>query len=219
MAYLPEFLMIALVHLLAVASPGPDFAVVLKQSVKYGRTTALYTSLGIGCGILVHVAYSLIGIGLLIASNQQLFTLLKYVASGYLCYIAWHGLTAKPPQAGSSTEVPTFGAVPVKSVEQQLSKQQAFITGFLVNGLNVKATLFFVSLFSMVINPATPLLIKLSYGLYMAIATAVWFCSLSYFMAHPYILRLLQTRGYWLERVMGAVLVLLAFEILMTELA
>ena len=55
MQYMNEFLTIALVHLVAVASPGPDFAVVVRNSVAYGRRIAMYTSIGIGLAILLHV--------------------------------------------------------------------------------------------------------------------------------------------------------------------
>ena len=43
--YWGEFLTIAAVHLLAVASPGPDFAIVLKHSINYGRRCAMITSI------------------------------------------------------------------------------------------------------------------------------------------------------------------------------
>ena len=75
--YWPEFLVIALAHLLAVASPGPDFAIVLKHSVTYGRRCAIYTSLGVGTAILLHIAYTLIGIGLLLSQTPWLFNLFK----------------------------------------------------------------------------------------------------------------------------------------------
>jgi len=210
MMYLQEFLIIASIHLLAVASPGPDFAVILKQSVRYGRRSAVFTSLGIGTGILLHVAYSLVGIGILIASSPYLFTLLKFIAAAYFCYLAWHGLRATAP------------------VEQQLdltvkaddhpSDKKSFITGFLVNGLNVKATLFFVSLFSMVISTTTPFAIKLGYGLYMAVATALWFSSLSYLISIKNFRQLLVQKGYWLERFMGLVLLLIAIELLLSSI-
>ena len=61
--YWVEFSEVALAHLLAVASPGPDFAIVLKQSLTHGRRTAIWTSLGIGTAILLHVMYSLLGLG------------------------------------------------------------------------------------------------------------------------------------------------------------
>ena len=211
MIYLEEFLIIALVHFLAVASPGPDFAIVLKQSVRYGRQSALYTSLGIGTGILVHVAYSLVGIGILIASDERLFTVLKYIAAAYFCYIAWHGLRAKKPVLDAQGERVRDETVP--------SAKRDFITGFLVNGLNVKATLFFVSLFSMVIAIETPTEIKLFYGIYMAIATAAWFSLLSYLLSHPKFSLFIQTKGYWLDRIMGAILLLLAIELVMSDLS
>ena len=209
MQYLQEFLIIAAIHILAVASPGPDFAIVLKQSLRYGRTTALYTSLGIATGILVHVAYSLVGIGLIIASNEDYFTVLKYIAAGYFLYIAWNGLRATKPVL--------VNAESNESQSESVSNKKAFYTGFLINGLNVKATLFFVSLFSMVISPQTPVEIKLVYGIYMAIATAIWFGSLSYLLSHQSIRQRLVMKGYWLERVMGILLLVLAIELLMSD--
>ncbi|PCI59836.1 MAG: lysine transporter LysE [Gammaproteobacteria bacterium] len=210
MPYLQEFLVIAAIHFLAVASPGPDFAVILKQSVRYGRRSAIFTSLGIGSGILLHVAYSLVGIGILIASSESLFTLLKFIAAAYFLYLAWHGLRAKPNNDESFD-------LNIKTLDHP-SDKKSFITGFLVNGLNVKATLFFVSLFSMVIATSTPFAIKLGYGLYMAIATAAWFSSLSYFLSITKFRQLLIKKGYWLERVMGIILLALAIKLLFSSL-
>ena len=209
MSLINEFIVIATVHLLAVASPGPDFAIVLKQSLKFGRKTAVATSLGIGSGILVHVAYSLIGIGVLIASDERLYTLLKYIAASYFLYIAWHGLRAQKPK--TSNEIS-------QQMADKPTYKKAFLTGFLINGLNIKATLFFVSLFAMVISPQTPLEIKLGYGIYMAIATACWFAMLSYLLGHDKIREKLLSKGYWLDRVMGLVLLLLAIQIIFSDL-
>lgn len=211
MSLINEFIVIATVHFLAVASPGPDFAIILKQSLKFGRKTAVVTSLGIGSGILVHVAYSLIGIGVLVASDERLYTLLKYIAASYFLYIAWHGLRAKKP-------IPQNQGVEQQLATEQPSYKKAYLTGFLINGLNIKATLFFVSLFTMVISPETPLEIKLGYGIYMAIATACWFAMLSYLLSHKKIRNKLLSKGYWLDRVMGLVLLLLAIQIILSDL-
>ena len=217
MSYLEQFFLIAAIHLIAVASPGPDFAIILKQSIRYDRRTAIITSFGIATGILLHVTYSLVGIGLLIASDERLFTGLKYLAASYFCYIAWHGLRAKKPDVNSanpqvSSNDDITGNVDVPSVKK------AFFTGFLINGLNVKATLFFVSLFSVVIEPSTPFAIKLSYGLYMTVATAAWFVFLSYLLTHPRVRTFLQVKGYLLDRVMGLVLLLLAIQLVLSDL-
>ncbi len=213
MSYLEQFFLIAAVHLLAVASPGPDFAIILKQSIRYDRRTAIYTSLGIATGILLHVTYSLVGIGLLIASDERLFTALKYLAAGYFCYIAWHSLRAKKPE-----NIIEDSQVNNQQTSDNPSLKKAFFTGFLINGLNVKATLFFVSLFSVIIMPETPFAIKLSYGLYMTLATAAWFILLSCLLTQTKVRAVLQKKGYILDRVMGAVLLLLAVQLVLSDL-
>jgi len=286
MSYLEQFFLIAAVHLLAVASPGPDFAIILKQSIRYDRRTAIFTSFGIAAGILLHVTYSLVGIGLIIASDERLFTALKYIAASYFCYIAWHGLRAKKPddnrdefrvsssednkkrdefrvssrednkkrdefrvsssednkkrdefRVSSSEDNKKRDAFRVSNSEdnkecgellvannvgknnQIPTTKRAFFTGFLVNGLNVKATLFFVSLFSVIIAPETPFPIKLSYGLYMTLATAAWFVFLSYLLTHHRIRYFLQIKGYLLDRVMGGVLLLLAMQLVLSDIS
>ncbi|MDO6487159.1 LysE family translocator [Colwellia sp. 6_MG-2023] len=211
MSYLEQFFIVAAVHLLAVASPGPDFAIILKQSIRYNRRIAIFTSLGIGTGILLHVIYSLVGVGVIIASDERLFTALKYIAASYFCYIAWHGLRAKKPLSTVN--------VSMLSDEKKPSAKNAFFTGFLINGLNVKATLFFVSVYSVVISPETPFSIKLGYGLYMAIATAIWFVFLSYLLTHHKMRNFLQIKGYLIDRLMGLVLLLLAIQIVASDLS
>lgn len=203
--YWLEFLTVAVVHLLAVASPGPDFAVVLRQALTQSRRNALFSSAGIGIGILLHVGYSLLGIGLIIQQSVMLFTVLKVVGALYLLWIAWHCLRARP------------GGVYVNA---EGGKAQtgwaAFRLGFLTNVLNPKATLFFVSLFSVVIHPGTPVLLQASYGLYMAIATGLWFVMVSVFFTHPRVRRGFNRFGHWLDRLMGGVLVLLAGQLLLS---
>ena len=215
MSNLEQFFLIASVHLLAVASPGPDFAIILKQSIRYDRRTAIFTSFGIATGILLHVTYSLVGIGLIIASDERLFTALKYIAASYFCYIAWHGLRAKKPVNNSEMQV----ANSEDKYDQVPSTKRAFFTGFLVNGLNVKATLFFVSLFSVVIAPETLLSIKIAYGAYLVFATGVWFCFLSFMLTQERVRFVLQRKGYILDRVMGVVLLILAIQLLLSDLS
>ncbi|MDN3651397.1 LysE family transporter [Thalassotalea ponticola] len=203
-AYYSEFLTIAIAHLLAVASPGPDFAIVVKQSLTRDRKAALYTSAGIGTAILLHVCYSLFGIALVIKSNPGLFSYLSYLAAAYLAYLGIMGLRAKPQ---------SMAHVAVDSALSQQSAWRSYITGFLVNGLNVKATLFFLSLFSVIISIDTPTQIKAIYGLYMALATFAWFAMLSVMLTWPPFRRRLQQNGYWIERAMGLMLLILALNI------
>ncbi len=223
MPALEQFLLIAMVHFFAVASPGPDFALILKQSIRYNRRIAVYTSFGIAAGIIVHVTYSLVGIGLLIASDERLFTALKYIAASYFCYIAWYCLRAQKSDElnVASNKVTNKTANQMTKDDSKInnpSAKKAFLNGFLINALNVKATLFFVSLFSVVIAPETLLSIKIAYGVYLVAATGAWFCFLSFILTQERVRFVLQRKGYILDRVMGIILLLLAIQIVLSDL-
>lgn len=202
--YWLEFVTIAAVHLLAVASPGPDFAVVLKHSIGFGRRAAILTSIGVGLGILVHVAYSLLGLGLLIKTTPGLFQVISYIAAAYLAYIGWGALMSKPQVVSAEQPLP---------IQHDISDKKALLVGFLTNGLNPKATLFFLSVFAVAVSAETPVGIKLIYGLYLALATGVWFCILSYFLSTQKVRIFIGEKGYWFDRLMGVVLLALALKL------
>lgn len=202
MQYLNEFLTIAIVHLVAVASPGPDFAIVVRNSIAYGRRIAIYTSIGIGAAILLHVGYSLVGLSVVIATTPWLFKTFSYLAAGYLLYLAFGALRSRP-SAGSTVDT-------TDQDKPMISAKKALWMGFLTNGLNPKATLFFLSLFTAIISIDTPFGVRLGYGIYLAVATGLWFCFLSFMLSTSRVAELIGRKGYWLDRAMGVLLVGLA---------
>lgn len=210
--YWLEFITIASVHLLAVMSPGPDFAVVVKHSVRYGKDVSYATSIGIGTGILLHVGYSLLGISLIIKTTPWLYDVFSYVAAGYLLWLAWGAIRATPPQTDSING--DDAAASISSNTDSISWRKGFWIGFLTNGLNPKATLFFMSVFTVVISLETPLAIQMIYGIYLAIATGVWFCLLSYLLTTSRVANFIGDKSYLLDRLMGILLVILAFNLI-----
>ena len=207
--YWTEFLTVALVHLLAVASPGPDFALVVRESVVRGRRAGYYSALGVGTGILVHVGYSLLGIGLIISQSVWLFNVLKGLAALYLLYLGWGALRSKTAEV--SEIAATTSSVPV-------SFWKSFNKGFITNGLNPKATLFFLSLFTVVINHDTPLEVQAGYGVYLSIATAAWFVLVASLFSAPRIRHGFLRMGHWFDRLTGVVLIGLGLRLVTSEL-
>lgn len=207
MDYLSEFLLVAVAHLFAVMSPGPDFAVVIRNSVSAGRRAGLVTAVGVGCGICLHVGYSLLGIGLIISQSVWLFNVLKLAAAAYLVYLGLRALRSKPMQAGPA----------VLPALQNMSAGKAFANGFVTNGLNPKATLFFLSLFTVVISPKTPIAVQAGYGIYLAVATAAWFCLVAVMFSHARVRAAFVRTGHWFDRLMGAVLVGLGLHLALSE--
>ncbi|MFC3121737.1 LysE family translocator [Agaribacter flavus] len=200
------WLTIAIMHAVAVASPGPDFAVVLKQSLQKGKKAGIWTSIGVGSGILVHVVYSLLGVGLLIQANDWLYEVLLYAAAAYLVWIGFGALRSMPSE-NQTQDVPAAKG----------TSKNAFILGFITNGLNPKATLFFLALYSLAIPTDTSLSVKLAYGVYLAVATGLWFVFVSLLASHASIRRIYQQKGYWFDRLMGVVIILMAILLVVSQ--
>ena len=206
--YWIEFSKVALAHLLAVASPGPDFAIVLKQSLTHGRRTAIWTSIGVGVAILLHVTYSLLGLGLLIRGSVLWFNLVKYAGAAYIAWLGVQALWTKPHQPTATNR----GAAPV------LPKPHgAFATGFLTNALNPKATLFFISLFVLIVSPSTPKLIQAGYGLWMCLATMAWFSFVSVVFTREDVRSRFLHYGHWIDRALGVVFLLFALSLVLAS--
>ncbi len=206
--YWGEFAKVALAHALAVASPGPDLSIVLRQSLRHGRRAAIWTSVGIGSGVLLHAGYSLLGIGLVIAGSETWFTILKYAGAGYLTWLGVQSLRSRP--RAPETMLAEAGGV-------RPSARGAFVTGFLTNALNPKATIFFVALFATVISAKTPKGVQAMYGLWMVGTTALWFCAVSVVFAREPLRRAFWTRGHWIDRALGVVFLGFAVSLLLAR--
>lgn len=207
--YWVEFSKVALAHLLAVASPGPDFAIVLRQSLSRGRRAALLTSVGVGTAILLHVAYSLLGLGLLIRGSETWFNAVKYVGAAYIAWLGVQALRARPREPESDERM---------FQTERAGVGRDFALGFLTNALNPKATLFFISLFVLVVSPRTPKLIQAGYGAWMAAATAAWFCLVSVLFTRRDVRSRFLRHGHWIDRALGVVFLGFAASLAFTSL-
>lgn len=206
--YWAEFTTIAIAHLFAVASPGPDFAVVTRQCITFGTRAGVWTSAGIGSGILLHVSYCLLGVALLLSNSPALFGIVKLLAACYMIFLAVQSMRASLKPSVTAIE---------SAQELNVQPHKAFLLGFFTNGLNPKATLFFLALFTVVIDVNTPVSVQVIYGLYLALATFVWFALLSKVLGRQSLREFLLQAGPWFERGMALVLLLLAAQLLLSR--
>lgn len=204
----PEFIAIVAAHALAVASPGPDFALVLRQSLAHGRRTALWSSLGIGCGLSVHITYCLLGFGLFLKNSAPALATLQYLGAAYLLYIGLRALRAKP-HAGDLALAPGASAP---------TDRAAWLNGFLVNLLNPKAALFFISLFPLAVSVTTPKLVQVGYGIWMTLATVAWFSCVSVVFTREEVRRRFLRHGHWIDRALGVVFIGFAVSLVLARL-
>ncbi len=203
------FATVALAHALAVMSPGPDLAVITRQTLAHGRRAGLLTALGIASGITFHVAYGMFGLAFAIERYPALLQLLQLVGAALLLWIGWGAIRARPLDDPAAS-VMTDG---------QRAAGGDFTIGLATNLLNVKAMLFFVALCSAVITGATSTALKLALSAWMIVATGLWFSFVAWTLGHPAVRRRLLGVAHWIDRAMGVLLIALALGMLTALLA
>jgi len=202
-----EIIAVAVVTLLAVISPGADFAMVTRNSLLYGRPAGLLASLGIAMGVQLHVLYTMLGVGLVIQNSPQWFSVIKLTGALYLIYVGYKTFNSRPsPSAGPGAP-------------DGLNALGALRTGFFTNALNPKTTLFVVSVYTQVVQPDTPLPVQIGYGLFMSLAHWAWFSMVTVLFSEERLRTSMLKRQVLLNRAIGVVLVALGLSLALAPAA
>jgi RhtB (resistance to homoserine/threonine) family protein len=204
------YVQVFLIGVLAALSPGPDFVVVMKNSLGIGRKHGVATALGIAGALIVHVAYTILGFAFIMERFPSLFNFIKLVGAIYLLWLGYKSIRSKA-QSESSNQI---------TVEQNLnlSISQGFREGFLCNLLNPKAPLFFLSVFSQFLGHNTPDWMRWVYGGETILAIGLWFVLLAILISNNYFRNMYQRYMHWFDRGLGVILIIFAVTIGLTTL-
>jgi threonine efflux protein len=192
-----QILIIVSVTFLVMVTPGPDMVLVLRNTVVTGRRAGLHTSLGVLTGNLVHITYSVLGIGWLISRSIVAFEVLRYAAAVYLIYLGVSSLRS------GQTTVETGDAVGLRS------DRYWFAQGFVNNVLNPKGALFYFGVFTMVITPATPASATLVLIASMLLVSTSFWLVFIWTLDRPTVRGLIERSRVKVNRILGGLLVLL----------
>ncbi|WP_417803588.1 LysE family translocator [Thalassospira lucentensis] len=226
-----EIIAVGIITILAVISPGPDFAMVTRIALTRGRRAGVLCAIGIGSGVSVHLAYTLIGLGVLFASNVWVLNSLRYLGAAYLiwlgCSALWPdvrgflGRSKNPKTTANATSHATPNTIPASTSISAASPRSdqnrngsAFWIGFACNALNPKTMLFIVSLFSQVISPNTAIMQEIGYGFYIAACHMLWFALVAVALTLPSVQARIAAIKTWIERAVGLCLAGLGIKLL-----
>jgi threonine/homoserine/homoserine lactone efflux protein len=201
-----ELIAVALFTILAVISPGADFAMVTRSSYAFGRRAGLSAAWGIALGVQVHVMYTVLGVALIISQTPSLFLAMKVLGAGYLIYLGYKSLTNRA--CISLDGGPT---------SNQLGVGAALRSGFLTNALNPKTMLFVVSAYTQAVQPGSSLATSLGYGLFMSVAHWLWFSLVAVFFSSPSLRRIMLDRQLLVDRVIGVALIGLGLAVVLAN--
>ena len=197
------FIWSSIAHIIALTSPGPDTAIIIRQVTMHGKKSGYTAALGIGLGIYCHCLLAINGISLIILANDKFKLIITIIGSSYLLYLGFQMLYSKAIQ------------------ENELKKNEStvassFINGLITNLFNIKAFIFFVSLFTVLIDSINGIFFYI-YPLYFAITSCLWFVVLSYLLSiDNKFLNIHKNKS--INIIMGLVLCFIGFFILLNSL-
>lgn len=113
--------------------PGPDNIFVIAESIAKGSRNGILISLGLNSGVLVHTLAAATGISLILQQSEFAFQIIQYLGAAYLLYMAYGAYKEKPIELSDSTNL------------KKESAFKLFRTGFVMNVLNPKVSLFFIA--------------------------------------------------------------------------
>ncbi|MCW4628155.1 MULTISPECIES: LysE family translocator [Marinomonas] len=192
---------------------------VSKISLLKGRREGILCAFGISTAISVHLAYTLLGLGVVFANNIWVLNTLRVLGAMYLI---WLGISALWPDIKTiiftlKHKQPSTPLKNEQTPKNTLAKNSsAFWSGFACNALNPKTMLFIVSLFSQVISADTSLLMELGYGAYIALAHFVWFALVACLLTSARIQQKVFIFKIWVERVTGLLMTSLGLRLLIS---
>ena len=195
------------VSLLLGITPGPDNIFVLLQSASHGRRAGLWVVLGLCAGLVVHTTAIALGLAAVFAASETAFTVLKFVGSSYLAYLAWQAFRA-PVSAGHDAPVAA------------LRPRQLILRGMAMNLSNPKVVFFFLAFLPQFVNPARGAVAwqLAQLGTLFILATLLSFGAISYFAATVgQRLRGSARAQRWMNRVAATVFAGLALRMVMAQ--
>ncbi|MGC6388319.1 LysE family translocator [Ewingella sp. S1.OA.A_B6] len=196
-------LFIASIAFLGMLSPGPDFFLVIKNAARYPRMAALTTALGVISGVITHMSYCVAGLAVVITTTPWLFGLLKYVGAAYLIWVGIQTLFSR-----------TNSKLNLDGIEQkQVKLRTAFIQGYLCNLLNPKATLFFLAVFTQVLQVNSSLGEKLWYASIIVGLSTIWWPLLALLIQSAPVRRGLAKAQKIIDKLLGGVLIGLGIKV------
>lgn len=200
---LTDWLTVLVIGCFAVMSPGPNLLITLRNSLAYSRCAGVLTALGLALGNSVHVTYGLVGIAVVIAQSILLFTVIKWLGAAYLIFIGVLALRSRGLQAEGCASAAQPAKSPIGAIRD----------GFLTSILNPKVTLFFLALFTQVIEPQTPTAVQAVYGATIVGLELFWYSAVALIVAQSRIKVAFFAAGRWIDRITGTLFIALGIRL------
>lgn len=120
-------------------APGQDVFFAGACGIQGGPRAGALAGIGVGLGVLMHLAMATVGLGALVAAHPGALRAIKYLGAAYLLWLAWKSWNAGPVDPSARGSVRPWNIIR---------------RGFLSNALNPKPVLFLLAFLPQFTNPA-----------------------------------------------------------------
>ena len=200
-----NLLALSIATAILVMIPGPNVALIVANSIRYGLRTGATTALGVTCGNAIQLVLVVVGMTAIIQMAAEALTWMRWAGVAYLIYL---GLTSF--FAGRESLTDTID-------ENQPTTRRWFLQGFINNVLNPKGTLFYLGISTMVITPETtiPVTVVLV-AVMMAICATFWLLFVMT-LDQPAVRRFIDRSQQTVNRLFGVLLVTLGLRVALID--
>ena len=194
----------ATICIVGAMSPGPSMALIIRNSIKYGRVSGILSSVGHAIGIGIYAGVSVAGLQIILINNIFLFNTIQFCGSVFLLVL---------------------GILFLRDTRQTLSIQDkqksvnSFMQGFAISILNPKILIWFAAIFSQFIEISSTNFIKLTMVLIASSIDGLWYIILTIIVTGFGLKQFLENNTKIIQNISGFVLIFISIIILYNTLS
>ena len=194
----------ATICIVGAMSPGPSMALIIRNSIKYGRVSGILSSVGHAIGIGIYAGVSVAGLQIILINNIFLFNTIQFCGSVFLLVL---------------------GILFLRDTGQKLSIQDkqksvnSFMQGFAISILNPKILIWFAAIFSQFIEISSTNFVKLIMVLIASSIDGLWYIILTIIVTGFGLKQFLENNTKIIQNISGFVLIFISIIILYNTLS
>ena len=185
----------ALICIVGAMSPGPSMALIIRNSIKYGRVSGLLSSVGHAIGIGIYALISVVGLQLILINNIFVFNTIQFCGSVFLFILGILFLK-------NSGEI--------LSLEDDQKNLNSFIQGFAISILNPKILIWFTAIFSQFIEASSTSMTKLTMVFMASSIDGIWYIIVTIVVTGFGLKQFLENNTKIIQNISGIVLIFIS---------
>ena len=185
----------ALICIVGAMSPGPSMALIIRNSIKYGRMSGLLSSVGHAIGIGIYASISVVGLQLILINNIFVFNTIQFCGSIFLLILGILFLK----NSGEKL-----------SLEDDQKNLNSFIQGFAISILNPKILIWFTAIFSQFIEASSTSMTKLTMVFMASSIDGIWYIIVTIVVTGFGLKQFLENNTKTIQNISGIVLIFIS---------